>query len=93
MQKREECLQKIQKASGLSKMVKINGKHTWRIVVRMTTWRHEAMVYEARKDCAKCEIKLKISKSLFPSYLPLVFARPTIYSASKPWCNPEILSY
>ena len=66
METREDSLEKVQKvfrelnveipenvidrAHRIGKVVKITGNNVRQMIVRMTTWRHRTMVYEARKN-------------------------------------------
>ena len=52
----------IDRAHRIGKVVKINGNNVWQMIVRMTTWRHRTMVYEARKNCGKYKVKLDLTK-------------------------------
>ena len=52
----------IDRAHRIGKVVKINGNNVRQMIVRMTTWRHRTMVYEARKNCGKYEIKLDLTE-------------------------------
>ena len=78
METREDCLEKVQKvfsklnveipenvidrAHRIGKVVKINVNNARQMIVRMTTWRHRTMVYEARQNCGKYKIKLDLTK-------------------------------
>ena len=74
----DECLQKVQevfteigvdipntvidRAHRIGKLTTIKGKRVKQMIVRFTTWRHRSMVYRARKQSSKYNIKLDLTR-------------------------------
>ena len=52
----------VDRAHRIGPVKKVNGKNPRQMIVRMTTWRHRTLIYRARKNSKKYEVRLDLTK-------------------------------